>query len=67
MFACGYGSNEVTNIVFLKWGFTPCKAEESLRGMELKERQEKEEPKDKRCLLTLKATQTIGQRKAFSR
>ena len=56
MFACGYGSNEVTNIVFLKWGFTPCKAEESLRGMELKERQEKEEPKDKRCLLTLKAT-----------
>ena len=49
-------------------GFTPCKAELPLRGMEL---QEKEAQKDyiiqeKRCV-RLKATKIIGQRKAFHR
>ena len=28
---------------FFKWGFTPCKAEQPLRGMELKEKEEKDE------------------------
>ena len=51
-----------------KLGFTPCKAELPLRGMEL---QEKEAQKDyiiqeKRCV-RLKATKIIGQRKAFHR
>ena len=49
-------------------GFTPCKAELPLRGMEL---QEKEAQKDyiiqeKRCV-RLKVTKIIGQRKAFHR
>ena len=49
-------------------GFTPCKAELPLRGMELKEKEAQKDYiiQEKRCV-RLKATKIIGQRKAFHR
>ena len=37
--SCTSHSNVQKNIIFLKLGFTPCKAEQPLRGMELQEKE----------------------------
>ena len=65
-----------SNRHFFKLSFTPCKAEQPLRGMELQEKEEKDEnhrgklyrknPRKKVSINSrLKAIYIIGQRKAF--
>ena len=65
--------------VFFSLGFTPCKAEQPLRGMKLQEKKHKKDYKVQKICLErtysykmsvnsgLKATKIIGQRKAFYR
>ena len=58
-----------------KLGFTPCKAEKPLQGMELQEKKHKKDYRIQKICLErkmsvnsgLKATKIIGQRKAFYR
>ena len=62
-------------LYIFKLGFTPCKAEQPLQGMELQEKKHKKDYRIQKICLErtykmfvnsgLKATKIIGQRKAF--